>query len=509
MDAWSSGYVTDIGYTHGVYRELTPSFLSFVALVAGTRAPDPDSPLNYCELGCGQGFSANLFAAANPHIQVYANDFNPSHIHGAQSLAALAGMQNVHFFDSSFAEFRDEPGLPQFDMICLHGIYSWISAENRGHIVEFIRAKLKPGGLVYISYNALPAWSVRMPLRRLMADHAAKISGPTAVRVEESLSYIQRLVDAEPRFFMVVQGLSDAFRQIKDQNRNYLAHEYFNRDLIPLYHADVAEELSDAKLSYIGSAAILEDIDILNFTADQQTFLGSINDRTERETLKDYLLNRQFRRDVFIKGPVPLLADEARACWRQTRFVLSTRREDIHLKVTGALGEAQLQEDAYNPLLDALVAGPATVDQLLSDPAVVAVGSDRLMQAFAVLVGAGHLQPALDAAGDAERAASTRAFNLAVLNKARSSDDLQNLASPVTGGSITVDRFARLFLLAQQTGEEDVPAFAWEQLKNTGVKLQKHDKPLETDAENLEEMRTIFQSFSLRLLPVLKSLGVA
>lgn len=509
MDGWSSGYVTDISYTHGVYRELTPAILSFVALINGICAPDPDEPLAYCELGCGQGFSTNLFAAANPRIQFYANDFNPSHIYSARNLAAAAGTQNVHFSDSSFAEFKNEPGLPQFDLICLHGIYSWISAENRQHIVDFIRDRLKPGGLVYISYNTLPGWALRMPMRRLMADHAAKTSGPTAERVEEALAHVQRLVDVDSRYFQAVSGLTDAFKQIKQQSRNYLAHEYFNRDLTPLYHADVAEELSEAKLSFVGSAALLDNLDIVNFTNDQQTFLQSVQDRTERETLRDFLLNQQFRRDVFIKGPVPLTADESRERWLKMRFVLSTQRDLVPLKVTGALGEAELQEDAYKPILDALAGGARTVAQLLEDPNVQAVGWERMMQAFLVMVGSGHMHPALDEAGDAARAVSTRAFNLAVMNKARSTDDLQCLASPVMGGSILTDRFTRLFLLANETGHADAPAFAWELLKAQGVKLQKNDEALESDADNLEEMQRVFASYSEKLLPVMKSLAIA
>jgi predicted O-methyltransferase YrrM len=93
MANWSAGYVVDVEYTHGFYQELTPSLLAFLVLLQGVQAPDlGSSSLAYCELGCGQGFSTNLLAAANPHIQFHATDFNPGHIVGAQSLAQ-AGRQ--------------------------------------------------------------------------------------------------------------------------------------------------------------------------------------------------------------------------------------------------------------------------------------------------------------------------------------------------------------------------------------------------------------------------------
>ena len=95
-----------------------------------------------------------------------------------------------------------------------------------------------------------------MPMRRLMADHAAKSSGPIAQRVEQALAYVQRLVDAESRYFMTVSGLPDAFKQITQQSRNYLAHEYFNRDWDPMPFAALAEWLRDAKLEFGADAPV-------------------------------------------------------------------------------------------------------------------------------------------------------------------------------------------------------------------------------------------------------------
>src|SRR5215211_1762124 len=169
MSDWSSGYVVDVTYTHGFYRELAPSYLGFAALVQGFAAPGlGDEPLTYCELGCGQGGSTNLLASANPHVEFHANDFNPAHIAGARDLARAARLSNVHFYDLSFAEFAENRQLPMFDIIGLHGVYSWISEENRQHIVRFIRERLKPGGVLYISYNAMPGWAPLMPLRHVM-----------------------------------------------------------------------------------------------------------------------------------------------------------------------------------------------------------------------------------------------------------------------------------------------------------------------------------------------------
>lgn len=149
MSDWSAGYVTEVGYTHGYYRELVPQYLALAALARGVAAPGlKAAPLRVLELGCGQGLSANLIAAANPHIGYTAIDFNPAHIAGAQGLAAAAGTPNVHFNEASFEEIAADDTIGRFDVITLHGIYTWVSAENRAHIVRIARDKLMPGGLL-------------------------------------------------------------------------------------------------------------------------------------------------------------------------------------------------------------------------------------------------------------------------------------------------------------------------------------------------------------------------
>ncbi|CAH2604934.1 Methyltransferase domain-containing protein [Rhodovastum atsumiense] len=509
MSSWASGYVADIGYTHGFYRELTPALLGFISLARGRRSPLQAGPLTYCELGCGQGFSTNLLAAANPDIEFFATDFNPSHIAGAQAFAATAGTRNVHFFDQSFAEFVDEPSLPDCDIISLHGIYSWVTAEHRADIVRFIRRRLRPGGLVYISYNTQPGWSAAAPMRHLMSLHARTQAGPTVGRLDAVLGFTDRVLATNPGFLRANPAVRDRFDRIKAQNRAYLAHEYLNDAWTLFYHAEVAAELGEAKLDFIGSAALLEHIDAINLSPEQLRVLAEISEPTLRETVRDFMVNQQFRRDVFARGSVGLFAQEAREIWLEQRVALSTPRQDVQLTVTGSAGQATLQPETYLPVLDALAEGPRTLRQLLEDATIARLGWPRLQQAVLVLVGGGHLQPARDEAGEAARSERTTPFNEAVLQRARFADQLQFLASPVTGGGIMVDRIAQLFLLGTRSGQADPPGFAWDILSQQGQRLVQDGKSLESSEENLAALRFRFGMFTERQLPVLKQLGIA
>lgn len=178
----------------------------------------------------------------------------------------------------------------------------------------------------------------------------------------------------------------------------------------------------------------------------------------------------------------------------------------------GALGEANLAPDVYNPILDALAAGPKTLRQMVSDPKVDALGWARVTQALTILVGANHVQPCLPAKDEGKRAKSTRGFNRAVMERARDNADLAFLASPVTGGGVPVDRIAQLFLLARETGAKgpaDWAEFALQTLLSQGQRLLKDGKALESAEENRAELLARAQSFAEKSLPVLVSLQVA
>lgn len=519
MGDWSAGYVVELGYTFGYYGELNPHRTLFSARNAGYTLPHIAS---YCELGCGQGFSTNLLAAANPDIDFFATDFNPAQIAGAQALAEAAGTKNVRFFDDSFAEFEARADLPQFDVIALHGIYSWIAKAHRETIIRFIDKRLKPGGLVYMSYNCLPGWSGPAPLRQLLRLAGDATPGAMPQKIEAGLALLERMQAARARWFATVPGIAERIERIKGQNRAYLAHEYMNADWTLFYHSDVARELAAARLSFVGSAHLLDHVDAVNLTADQQAILGEAADPVLRETLRDYMVNQQFRRDIFARGALPLSPGEAREIWLDSRFALSTPRAQVPLKVAGALGEATLQEDVYVPVLDALArpveagrSAAISLRQLLSDnPELAGLGWARLQQAILVLAGAGHVQPCpADARGEGRRRESARRFNLAVMEKARHSADLAFLASPVTGGGVAVDRFEQLFLLAQSQGaaggnDKDPARFVWRVLDAQGQRIVKDGKALDSVDDNLAELGERHAAFEKRL-PTLRALGIA
>jgi len=501
---WNQGYIADIEYIHGFYAELAPEQLAMAALMRGNRAPALTEGFTYFELGCGQGDSLNLLAACNPQGRFYGNDFNPSHVAGAQALASAVGLENVTILEKSFQELAAVE-LPQFDFICLHGIYAWISAENRKAIVDFIRTRLKPGGLVYISYNCLPGWSATAPLRRLMTDYAHAGGGTLPQQVDRALSFTAKLRDLKAGFFTPSPLLDARLAQLQSASRTYLAHEYFNTHWTPFYHADVVRDMGEAKLAFVAPASYLEHFEFLHLAEPALKVLAEIQEPVLRETVKDFLTNAVFRKDIFTRGRMALPLAEQRAILAAKKFILTTPRAEVSLKIRFPIGEINLLPEVYNPVLEELDKGPRTLAELFTALAP-GLPQDRVQQALLVLLASGHVL--LAPAGFAEqRKEATDRFNAVVIERANQSDELQFLASPISGSGIFVDLVDRLFLSALKK-DQDLPTSAWEALRARNQVMLKNGKQLATPEENLQELKERATQFTENRLARLQKLGI-
>lgn len=511
MNDWTAGYVADIGYTYGYYTELNPLRVKLAFLNQGLQCPEMATA---CELGFGQGLSANLHAAASG-IRWSGTDFNPSQAGYAQELAQASG-SGAQLHDEAFAEFAQRPDLPGFDYIGVHGIWSWISDENRAVIVDFVRRKLKVGGILYISYNTLPGWAAFAPMRHLMTEHAEVLGSEgrgIVSRIDGAMDFAEKLLATNPAFARANPLVADRLKHMKGHNRHYLAHEYFNRDWHPMHFATMAGWLEAAKLQYACSANYLDQVDVVNLTPEQQVFIKEIPDPMFRQTVRDFMVNQQFRKDYWVKGARRLSALEQMEALRNVRLILTTARVDVSLKVTGAVGEATMSEAIYNPILDALadhrIHSIGQLEQALKDRNIT---FGLIVEAVLLLTGAGHLQLAQDDQAASKARKTCERLNQYLMLKARSSNDVSYLASPVTGGGIAVNRFQQLFLLARSQGQKQPAEWAqsaWQLLAVQGQTLIKDGKGLPTPEENLSELTAQAKTFAEAQLPILKSLQIA
>jgi SAM-dependent methyltransferase len=510
MTDWTAGYVADIGYTYGYYTELNPLRVRLAFLNAGLVPPDVGAA---CELGFGQGMSANLHAAASV-VKWHGTDFNPSQAGFAQELARVAETGS-ELFDEAFDQFCARADLPEIDYIGLHGIWSLVSDENRAVIVDFILRKLKVGGVLYISYNTQPGWAAMVPMRDLLTEHAEVMGANGAgivSRIDSALVFVDQLLAANPTYALANPRVAERINQIKGQDRHYVAHEYFNRDWQPMAFAQMARWLQPAKLSWACSANYIDAIDAVSLSADQQKLLASIPDPMFRQTTRDFCVNQQFRKDYWVKGARTLNKLEQLEALRAMRVLLIQPRSDVSLKMTGNIGEVTLQEAVYNPILDLLAEHKTkTLGQIEQALKEAGINFAQIQQAVMVLSATGAIEAVQDEAVVAKAKRTCERINNHLLLKARASNELSYLASPVTGGGVSVSRFQQLFLLAKHRGHKhphDWAQFAWEILSAQDQRLVKEGKKLDSAEENLAELVPQAQTFADKQLPILKALQI-
>ncbi|MDX2223622.1 MAG: class I SAM-dependent methyltransferase [Rhodospirillaceae bacterium] len=503
MDA-AAGYVTEIEYVARYYRELNPHLMRLILAVNGLAAPDTTAPFAYMELGFGKGLSLAAHAAANPHGRFYGVDIIPAHVEGVQALSSAAGLRNLDARAIGFAQLAGQD-YPDFDIIALHGVWSWVNAENRAHIVRFIADRLKPGGIVYLSYNALPGWAPVLPLRQAMKTAFDRAAGSVEDRVRAALAFADQLRQTGAKYFKNNPQADRTLTEILPMAPSYLAHEYFNADWTPFHFADVAADLASAGLSFAGPAQVPANITALNFTPEAQTLLKAARDQVEAETIKGVLTNTGFRRDLFVRAGRRMSPAESAAALDDVAFAALVRVADYPgLAVTTALGKFKGKTPIHIGLVEALADGPMTLGALRHLPTFAAVSAEELVNAAVFLVAAGAITVA-GATVTPEAIRACRALNATLTTPLERGFDSGILVSPVTGAALELQMLDYLFTL---TRAEPGIERAFAALAARGQTVQRDGQPLAGDDTRAElvRRRTLYDATRA---PVFRMLGVA
>lgn len=506
---WNAGYTSEINYTSGYYSELSPTRIRLALLACGVDHSIDENP-EYLELGFGQGLSLNINAATNSGT-FRGTDFNPGQVANARELANAMG-KPLTLLEDSFEELARRGDLPQFDIIALHGIWSWINNEAREAIVEIARRQLKPGGALYISYNVTPGWSPAWPLRILLSEHAKREGyGQILDKVEQSISFVEKVIGANAAYFVQNPQLAERLKQIRRHDPTYIAHEYFNAHWDPMPFSQVADHLAEAKLSFAASASILDNLPAISIPAPAHEILQSIRDPIMRETTRDYFVNAQFRRDIFVKGPRQISAYDHGKRVERERFILLTDPEKCPEKIQTVVGEVELKAEIYKPLIAALSKCPdctASVGELAANKALSELNRAQIWEVLLVLTGAGHVAPASRSATPEADEGASRALNAMLMDRAEAGAGVDYLAAPRLGAAIGVTRIEQMILRSIQRGDKDLVGSIQQALAEQGQLLLIEGETIEDADRTRTELSRIHDEFKAQKYDLLKRLGV-
>lgn len=277
------------------------------------HAPADPGRCRVLELGGAAGGNLLPMAIDHPESAFIGVDLAASQIEKGRRQIAELGIENVDLRAMSLVDVDASFG--SFDYVIAHGVYSWVSAEVRARLIEVCRERLAPGGILLLSYNTLPGWSVWQSLRDIILFHGRRFADPherarQARRLLQSLRETGR-ADKSPYWEM----LRHEIEKTEDLSDWFFLHEHVEEENTPFYFHDVVERGRRAALDYLGEA----DLTAMNLAAlpgPAMQALGGGGDLVSWLQYLDVVQNRRFRMSLFCRqGEAPGHLPRAEDLW--------------------------------------------------------------------------------------------------------------------------------------------------------------------------------------------------
>lgn len=506
---WTGGYVADIGYTAGFFRQTTPSHMAFAALTIGRSPGRALKPARVLELGFGQGFGLALLAAANPDVTFEGCDFNPDHAAHAHRLIETAGLANIAVTEASFEDAAARGGDNNVDVIAMHGIFSWVSRATQDALIAIMRQRLVSDGVAYVSYNCMPGWAAIAPLRQLMLAVKRHNPGSSPRQLSAALDLIKELREGGAGYFAANPSAARHFDDMLKSDPVYLAHEYLDEHWELPQFADVAARMSEAKLTFIASAIIPENLHQYAVPPALRSLVAPVDDPILRETLSDFASNKRFRRDIYARGSGMLASRDVRRILSSIRFALAVPRRHVTFEIDGPLNRLSGQSALYQPIVDRLVQREAGFDELLALPPFGEAKINVLLDCLGLLAHSGQVLPLI---GPRPDPAPAQRFNRMIAQLACEGRSYGHLAAPVGRTGIRASEFDLLTLAAIHDGVAEEPAAVANHilagLQRLGRRPTKDGRAIDGDAEAGTFVAATVAPILTDSLPLWRALGV-
>jgi len=507
-------YVTDVNYVRAFEGDLSPARLRLVAALNGFVPPAADA-FDYCELGSASGDTIATLAGAYPRSRFVGVDVNPDHIAAADALADAGKLENVRFLERDFAALSTVD-LPALDYVSAHGVLSWVGPDKRKAVIDIASRKLKQGGLLYVSYNALPGWAQLEPLRQLIVSRGEMVGGSSLDRARAGLDLAKLMKECGAEYFQSNPAAAAMLKTIDRLGLPYVVHEYLHAHWTPMYFAQVAAEMAASDLYFVGPLPLYLNYRDLAIPEPLQPLFRGIDDRVTFESLKDFALNEFFRRDVYVKGRMPRSEDATRAYLEDAVFgyvptaVPSEGARELRLphrtlRFMGAL---------FDTLLPALDDGAATVASLAARPELAPFGSRRIGDALLRLSLGEHIapmrQPTFALRTPIEGLlALPLAYNRAVVHDALARGASVALASTVLGNGVEISVVeAVAIVLLTEVAPRDRTAWLADLAANASWRLKVRDEVVSGAPDRARVLEEEIRQFQSARLPRMLDLGI-
>jgi hypothetical protein len=246
---------------------------------------------------------------------------------------------------------------------------------------------------------------------------------------------VHDLAESGAAYFPLAPFESTQFAQLRDCDPRYATHEYLGGHFRPLMFDAAVAAMRAAGCVHLGGIEAVDHLPQYWAPPELVSLLAGTEDSTLRGILRDLVVQRPLRRDIFRRGLATTTLAEHEARLHDLVVVGSGRTLEHGDTVGVPVGAAVLDPAFYQPLLDVLAESPLGLRGIAAvhpraEPGDVAA-------ALGLLVHGGYAIPVLD--GDHESTAAARRFNQVLVAENAIGNDHRMLVSPAATGAIASD----------------------------------------------------------------------
>ena len=295
----------DVPYPSHPQPQVHPDRMAFTGRLFGLDSADV-ARCRVLEIGCGDGAHLVPLAAAFPESQFVGIDTAAAAVDRARNYARDCGLTNVEFRYSGVGDSIVDSGC--YDYILCHGVFSWVPSSVREVLLDVCRRSLAPAGLAFVSYNALPGWSLHQPTRDVLLWHIRDIVDP-AERLEEARAFATFLSGAICHRQPDGLALRSEFKWAVDKEPQVLWHDELGPDHQAFYFHEFMAMASRHQLAFVGDADLGEHLLKTMPEPVAAALSAASGDRLEREQYIDFLVPRRFRQTILTHAARPMLPE--------------------------------------------------------------------------------------------------------------------------------------------------------------------------------------------------------
>jgi trans-aconitate methyltransferase len=282
----------DVAYTSYPDAAGHPDRLATIATLLGLDVA-PVATCRVLELACGDGTNLVPMAATLPHATFEGFDFAARPIARAQRMVRELGLANIRLAQLDLREVPADLG--SFDFIIAHGLYSWIPAEVRAHVMPLIARHLAPRGVALVGYNTLPGCHTRQVVWEMLRYHTREIADKAAklTAARSLLALVAAPVAGEN---LGQEALRAEVRNAGESPDSALAHDDMSEPNNPMYFHEFVADATRAGLTFLAEAR-LNTMMGSGLAPQARQALGTM-DRLTREQYLDFIYFRRYRESL-------------------------------------------------------------------------------------------------------------------------------------------------------------------------------------------------------------------